>query len=365
MPNMPRPRPPHLHHEVSRHGKTVWYVRMGKGPRIRIKATYGTPDFEAAYQAALNGETAPEPGKAAKGTLEWLWNLYRQSDDWRDLSMATRRQRENIMRHVLKAAGAHPLSKINAASIKAGKERRSATPSQAKHFVTTIRNMFAWAIDAKLARQDPTIGIKFKRSKNQRKGGFPVWTDEDIAAFERCWPRGTRPRVMFDIFLYTGLRRGDAARVGKQHVRKGVITLETEKTGTWVHIPILPELQATLDAGPTGDLAFIGNANNGAPLRKEVLGNLFAEACRAAGIKKSAHGLRKAAATNVADRGGTDSELDALFGWEDGQTSKIYTKESNRKRLAAGAAAKLSRTETETSIPSPDQKVRASGGKDE
>ena len=29
---------------------------------------------------------------------------------------------------------------------------------------------------------------------------------------------------MFDIFLYTGLRRGDAARLGRQHVRNGVIT---------------------------------------------------------------------------------------------------------------------------------------------
>lgn len=355
---MPRPRPQYLHHQVSRHGKTVWYVRMGKGPRIRIKATYGTPEFEEAYQAALQGERATAPGKAAKGTLEWLWMLYRQSDAWRDLSLATRKQRENIMRPVLKAAGSHALSKINAASIQAGKDRRSATPSQAKHFVTTMRNMFAWAIDTKLARTDPTQGIKFKRSKKEKKGGFPVWTDDDIEAFERRWPRGTRQRVMFDIFLYTGLRRGDAAKVGKQHVKNGVISLETEKTGTWVYIPVLPELQATLDAGPTGDMAFIGNALTGGSLKKEVLGNLFAEACRAAGIKKSAHGLRKAAATNVADRGGTDSELDALFGWEDGQTSKIYTKASNRKRLATRAGAKLSRTETETSIPSPDHKVR-------
>lgn len=363
MDAMPRPRPPHLHKETTRHGVTVWYVRMGQGPRLRIKGIYGTPEFEDAYQAALNGEKPTAVGKAAKGTLEWLWMLYRQSDAWRDLSLATRKQRENIMLKVLATAGGTPLSKVNTASVQAGKERRSKTPSQAKHFVTSMRNMFAWAIDAKLVRQDPTQGIKFKKSKKERKGGFPVWTADDITAFEKRWPRGTRQRVMFDVFLYTGLRRGDAAVVGRQHVRNGVISLQTEKTGTWVHIPILPELQASLDAGPTGDLVFIGNALTGAPLKKEVLGNLFGEACRAAGIMKSAHGIRKAAATNVADRGGTDSELDALFGWEDGQTSKIYTKASNRKRLAVGAAAKLSRTETETSIPSPLEKVRGVASK--
>ena len=34
---MPRPRPPHLHQETNRHGKIVWYVRIGKGPRISHK----------------------------------------------------------------------------------------------------------------------------------------------------------------------------------------------------------------------------------------------------------------------------------------------------------------------------------------
>lgn len=60
---MPRPRPPHLHREVTRHGKAVWYVRVGKGKRIRLKAQFGTADFDAEYQAAINGRP-----KAANGT---------------------------------------------------------------------------------------------------------------------------------------------------------------------------------------------------------------------------------------------------------------------------------------------------------
>jgi hypothetical protein len=38
---MPRPRPPYLRHETTRHKKRVWYVRVGDGPRIRLKADYG------------------------------------------------------------------------------------------------------------------------------------------------------------------------------------------------------------------------------------------------------------------------------------------------------------------------------------
>ena len=60
---MPRPRPPHLHLEITRHGRKVWYVRVDKGPRIRIRAEFGTPDFDQEYQAAISGSAAP----AAKG----------------------------------------------------------------------------------------------------------------------------------------------------------------------------------------------------------------------------------------------------------------------------------------------------------
>jgi integrase len=122
-----------------------------------------------------------------------------------------------------------------------------------------------------------TQGICSKASKKSKSEGVPVWTDEGIAKFEQRWPRDTRERVMFDVFPYTGLRRGDAAVVGKQHVRNGVISIQTEKTGMWVTIPILPELQATLDASPTGDLAFIA-ASSANVMTKESLGNLVAEA---------------------------------------------------------------------------------------
>lgn len=347
MADMPRPRPPYLHRLTTRHGKVAWYVRVGRGPRVRIKGEFGSDEFMEAYHAALVGERPQPRNEASRGTLSWLWMLYRQSSAWLDLSMATRRQRENIMRHVLQNAGQQALSDITRASIVAGRDRRAATPSQAKNFISTVRGLFSWALDANLVSSDPTAGVK--RPKRKRSEGFPVWTDEDIAKFEKRWPRGTRQRVMFDLFLYTGLRRGDAARVGKQHIKNGAISIDTEKTGMRVTIPIQPELQKTLDAGPTGDLAIIASPNGG-PITKEYLGNQFREACRAAGIKKSAHGLRKAAATNAANRGATVSELEAIFGWAGGQMASLYTRTANREALSKGAAAKLSRTKTATSM---------------
>ena len=126
-------------------------------------------------------------------------------------------------------------------------------------------------------------------------------------------------------------------RLGRQHVRSGVATTKTEKNGTQVTLPILPVLSKTLEAGPCGDLTFIAG-ENGHPLTKELFGNLFRKACRAAGLHgRSAHGLRKAAATRAANEGATVAELEAIFGWHGGTMAALYTRAADRRRLAQGA----------------------------
>src|SRR5262245_5179560 len=80
--------------------------------------------------------------------------------------------------------------------------------------------------------------------------------------------------------------------------------IKTEKSGFTVTavVPVLPILAETLAAGPCGDLTFIVG-ERGQPLTKESFGNAFREACRAAGVPGSAHGVRKIAATTAANNG--------------------------------------------------------------
>lgn len=328
----------------------MWFVRIGKGPRIRLRADYGTPEFDTQYRAALAGESSISAPRAQSGTLAWLVDQYRESRSWLDLSKATRRQRENIFKHVLESAGKVPFASITGRDIDKGISRRK--PAQGRHFADTMRGLFKWAIKAEYAKADPTQGRTISKPKTK---GFPVWTDDEIAAFEKRWPLGTRERVAFDVLRYTGLRRGDAAIVGKQHVRNGAIVLDTQKTGTRVFIRMLPQLERSLKAGPTGDLAFIAT-RGGKPFVKEAFGTFFAEACRAAGVRKSAHGLRKYAATALAEAGATVAELEAVFGWEGGRMASLYTRSVDRERLATSAMAKIS-------IPEPSGRFGPQAGK--
>jgi integrase len=356
IPAMPRPRPPHLHRETSRHGRTLWYVRVGKGPRVRIRAEFGSPDFEIEYRAAVVGTPQPRKGPAS-GSLAWLIARYRETAAWAALSAATRRQRENIFLHVIKTAGDKSFIKIDGAVIAAGRERRAKTPAQARNFLDAMRGLFRWAAKAGMVKTDPTLGIE---NPPRRKGdGFLPWTERHVAAYERRWPIGTRQRVWLDVLLYTGLRRGDAVRFGRPHVRDGVGTIKTEKSGLTIAVtlPILPVLAETLAAGPCGDLTFIAG-ERGQPLTKETFGNMFRHACRAAGVPGSAHGVRKIAATRAANHGATVAQLEAIFGWSGGTMASLYTRSADRRRLAVEAMHKLA-NDDRTSIPAPSHPVRA------
>ena len=204
--------------------------------------------------------------------------------------------------------------------------------------------------------KDPTLGVE--DPARPKSDGFPVWTEEHVAAFHKRWPIGTRERVWLDVLLYTGLRRGDAVRLGRQHVRNDIGTLKTEKSGFAIEVtlPILPVLDETLKAGPCGDLTFIVGAD-GRAFVKEAFGNAFREACRKAGVPGSAHGVRKLAATTMVNNGATVAELEAVFGWTGGRMASLYTRSADRRRLATSSAHKLM-NEERTDLPAPKGKVR-------
>ena len=359
-----RPNWPGLYRQKTRHGKIAWYVRVGKGARVRLECEPGTPEFEheyaGVYALLLKGETpAVKPGPqkrdpalkvtgVTKGTLGWLWEMYRQSSDWLALSKATRRQRENIMSHVLAKAAKMPLDKLSKPMVLAGREERQHTPSQANNFLNTLRHFLSWAVDFSAVtgvQENPCDGVKnVKRPKTK---GFPEWTEEDVEKFEAYWPMGSRQRLALAVHLYTGLRRGDAVRLSRHNFKStGVIHIESaEKNKVELTIPIHPKLAAAIKACPPQGLHILETSRGEGWGSKESYGNTFHEWALQAGVVekghgKNSHGIRKTAATRLAELGATEAELMALFGWTDPAMARLYTKAANQKRLAMAAGRK-------------------------
>lgn len=325
----------------------MWYVKTSRaGPRTRIRAEFGTEAFWTEYHAAVAGQTPQKTVAAGKDTLAWAVGLYQKSSAWTKLSEATRRQRKNILDKVLETGGSARLADVTRKAIIDGRERRMDRPAAARHFIETMRHFFGWALESEFVTVDPTQGVKVPKKSTE---GFAAWDETDCAKYEARWPLGTRERLAYAILRYTGLRRGDAAAVGRQHVKEGVIRLKTQKTGEKVAIVMAPELIEAIEAGPCGELSFIATWEN-RPMVKEGFGNFMRDACRAAGVSKSCHGLRKLSATRDAEAGWSEAELEAKYGWRGGRMASHYTKSMDREKLSINASR---RTENGTSMHEP------------
>jgi integrase len=167
------------------------------------------------------------------------------------------------------------------------------------------------------------------------------WTEAEIEQFESVHAVGTRARLAFALLLYTGQRRADVVRMGRQHIRNDMLHVKQEKTGVRLEIPIVPELQEILDATPSDNLTFL-TLTTGKPFSAEVFSNWFRTVCDAAGLQHcSAHGLRKAAARRLAESGCSVHEIAAITGHASLREVARYTAAADQRRLATAAMDKV------------------------
>lgn len=146
--------------------------------------------------------------------------------------------------------------------------------------------------------------------------------------------------------LYTGQRRADLVQFGKQHVRDGWLSFTQHKNRNnkpvRLEIPIIPELQRTIDESPRGDLSFMVTAFN-RPFTSNGFGNRFRKWCDEAGLKNcSVHGLRKAAAARLAELGCTEQEIMAITGHRTSKEVTRYTRAASQKTRAESALRRMS-----------------------
>lgn len=347
---MPRKLPLHVHKQKTRHGKWVFYFRIGKGTRIRLPAP-ADPTFKAAYTAALTGGLPLPVPRVHEGTLQWLWDRYTtESAKWAGYSPATRKQQRLIMEKVLKTNARAALTAFTQDVIQEGVDKRHETPAAAANFLKTMKGMFGWGKKMRLVVADPTVGVEAPTYKTE---GFPAWTVEDVISFRSKHPIGTPARLAMELMLLAGLRRSDVVLVGRQHISDRVLTIDTTKTGARITVELSDDLVDIIKKTPRRGLHLVSNAH-GKPFVKESFGNWFREKCTEAGVTKSAHGLRKLSATLAAEGGAATHQLLAQYGWTNIATAEIYTKGVDRKRLGIEASRIVADQIGNIKIPHPE-----------
>jgi integrase len=219
----------------------------------------------------------------------------------RDAVGIPRRTRKNILKRLCDAHGDKPVKSIERKHVQAMVDAKAATPSAARNLLAVLRLLMAFAIKAGIREDDPTVGVKHAKI---RTAGYDTWSEEDIAAFEARHPIGSKARLALALLLYTGQRRGDVVKMGRQHVRGNKISVKQNKTGAVLMLPMVDELRAAIEATPTDHLTFL-TTHFGQPYTAAGFTNWFRDRCNEAGLRKglSAHGLRKAMCRRLAERG--------------------------------------------------------------
>jgi len=218
------------------------------------------------------------------------------------------------------------------------RDEQADKPGAARNRLKALRALFRWAMENDQAPHDPTRDIKPAHIPQQV-------TTLEIAAYEDRHPIGPKARLAMCLLLYTACRREDVARLGPQHVRHGRIQYRQAKNEHRnpidLDIPVHADLAKAVAAAPPRHLTFL-ITEYAKPFPVAGFGTKFRDWCNQAGLPHcSAHGLRKATAARLAERGASPHEIMAITGHRSLEEVERYTRAARKTELANSAMTKL------------------------
>jgi integrase len=344
---------------IDRHGRERFRYRR-KGLDFYLKAHPQTREGQAIIKQAEQG-IMPRKSRVVPRSMGDLFERFyasarfnRGGDKWRQIVRATLEEFRHEARDIPVSdfTDGHVetiLSRRAKQTVVGGKKRGG--PAAAERLHEQLMRLFDFAqnklrwIDHNPAREaDSPVG--------RRKGGYHIWTREEIERFQERHSLGTKPRLAMEIAFWTGLRRGDVARFGPDNIKGGRVSTVASKTTKDVDVILAPELKVAIEAMPeVGKDTFLVTGY-GKPFTDAGLGNWFRERCNEAGLPHcSMHGLRKALATIAADEGATQQQLKALGQWSNDSEVATYTAAANQRKLADAAIQMVIQSRTLSNRP--------------
>ena len=324
-----------------RHGKLRHRLRRsvrGRTIDTYLPGPYGSPEFRAAYEQAIEGARGARLG-ARPGTVGYLVAAYREAPAFRNLSVTSRRNKTWRLDWICEAIGDGRYAAMQPRHVEALMAKKGG-PAAANRLRKDLSQLFRFAAKRYgFAGQNPAA---LADPHKERPKGFHTWTDDEIEAFRAKFPTGTKARLALEIFLGTGAARQDAAALTRANIRGGRLFYRRGKTGQEVDLPILPELARELALIPGTQMVLLAHGEEAKAYSAARFGRWFVERCGEAGLLHcSSHGLRKAGARRLAEAGATEWEVIAFLAHRTAKESSRYVAAANRSKLTTTGMAKL------------------------
>lgn len=353
---------PFVEKNKSRHGTMRYYLRID-GQRIcRLPNDINSEEFVTEYWAARkSAEKAMERAAPAARlssiavklhSFKWLCMAYMKDHAFTSLDATTQSKRRSIMESMWaeqistkddRQFGDMPMGKMDVGNITVLRDRKQDVPFAADERLKVLRQVF----DLKRPDGKPYAvnHARLVEPFRAHSDGHATATPEDLEKFIAHHGTQSKAVLYLALAMYTGLRVSDLSLLGPQHRRRDAFKLRLFKnrnrTPVDIEIILHPILEAVLATHKITALTYLVT-DFGKPFSMKGLGNRISDWFRQAGLPHlTSHSVRKGAATDAAHNEATDSMLEAMFGWRGGNTSKIYTRQAERARLARQTVAKI------------------------
>lgn len=317
-----------------RHGRVRWRFRRA-GSRQCYLPNPRSPEFPAAYAAAISGERQTKSTRTRKYSIKHGIKLYKITDGYIESKASTKDVYDRLLNRIADSMGDKSVITMKRKDLVIIL-RNIKSPTTRNRIHSLLSMIFDACIEEEWIETNPASNIKKLKIKTE---GHHSWTKEERNTFKEAYAPGTMERLAFSLLYYTSQRGGDVYLMGRQHIKNGFIKVTQEKTGTELELPLAPELVDEIARHPVG-MTFITKAD-GLPYKKKPFQQWFSKKCDDANLPHcSAHGLRKARAAKLAESNATTQEIMATTGHKDIRQAQRYVDKADQKRLADRAMKK-------------------------
>lgn len=344
--------PPNTRPVHDRHGKVRYRFRKTGYASAYLPGEPGSAEMHRAYAEIKDAGPKPiasaRPARAVKPrSIDDLIQRHKKSTRWAKKKPQTRHVQSRILERFAdrvdkkgRRYGDRPVADVSVGWLDNVLGQMHETPAAANVLRKILKGLLDHAVRLDWRTDNPA-----KLTDSYGEGeGLHTWTDDEIEQYRARHALGTMARLALELALNTAARRCNVAAIERDNIKAGRIIVAHVKGNNETSVPMLGTTLAAIEALPAAPIRHLVTTAFGRAFTVAGFGNKMRQWCNEAGLPQcSIHGLRKACARRLAERGATDAEGQAVTGHKKAETFAYYRAQANRGALATTAMARLER----------------------
>ena len=239
---------------VYRQRNGIYFQRRG-WPSQKFESEFGTPEFWREYAGILSQRDMPR--RVVSRNFGALIDSYRKSPRYRNLKPRTGLDYDKHLDWFREIMGEANPAKMQRKDVIRLRDANAEKAYFANYSLRVLRILMEHCVDLGWRETNPVRGVP--QLKSQRRPEREPWPSELLEAYRHACPLNTRERLVMELCVGTGQRIGDVLEMRWSDIQEGGFVVRQNKTGKELWVPILPELQATLDAASRHSVYILTN----------------------------------------------------------------------------------------------------------